>query len=486
MSSPMLVANSANRVMPLPGDLRCPSQAGDADGVGPAFAEFLRSNEPAVGPRPGRSEIAFPDQREGHAEPPRRTDPSRSSPSRPRPVSAESPPEAATANAEQAVAPSREPEKPSSSGTSQSKEDSPDDVEEVPAGETAAAEQIAQLPGDQLPALVPDAPVRLQAADPAALPSDATPAPASSVQGDGAGAAPPAAPAHADAMPPRVPAAVSQLADPVVSISPPVAGLEILDGNPADLPAAAPVATATADAAPILSAASVVASQAQPAAGVPGPSSPTVGPFDRAAGAEAGAPMAICAAGDTSEAGDGAGDTGNPADGGEGDRSGSAPAAAAPTAMAAGRSGSVRSEGATVHPVATQLAAPVVRAAKAGVQRVEIALEPAALGRVDVRLDFSADGRVSAFFVAENRTALDALRADAQTLTRALADAGVDTGSLNFGLRQGAQNNDGGSYPSPSGRASAESSAVGPQPSIVAAAASGPYASSTGRLDIRA
>ena len=197
--------------------------------------------------------------------------------------------------------------------------------------------------------------------------------------------------------------------------------------------------------------------------------------------------MAICAAGDTSEAGDGAGDTGNPADGGEGDRSGSAPAAAAPTAMAAGRSGSVRSEGATVHPVATQLAAPVVRAAKAGVQRVEIALEPAALGRVDVRLDFSADGRVSAFFVAENRTALDALRADAQTLTRALADAGVDTGSLNFGLRQGGQGNDGGGgYPSTSGRAIGEPSVVGPQPSNDAAAASSHFPSSTGRLDIRA
>ena len=195
--------------------------------------------------------------------------------------------------------------------------------------------------------------------------------------------------------------------------------------------------------------------------------------------------MAIGAAGDTGEAGDGAGDTGNPADGGEGDRSGAAPAAA-PTTTAAGRGESVRSEGTTVHSVATQLAAPVVRAAKAGVQRVEIALEPAALGRVDVRLDFSPDGRVSAFFVAENRPALDALRADAQTLTRALADAGVDTGSLNFGLRQGAQGSDGGSYPSTSGRASVQPSAVGPEPSSVAAAASSPYSSSTGRLDIRA
>ena len=180
------------------------------------------------------------------------------------------------------------------------------------------------------------------------------------------------------------------------------------------------------------------------------------------------------------------GDTGNPADGGEGDRSGAAPAAA-PTSMAAGRGESVRGEGAAVHSVATQLAAPVARAAKAGVQRVEIALEPAALGRVDVRLDFSADGRVSAFFIAENRPALDALRADAQTLTRALADAGVDTGSLNFGLRQGAQGNDGGGgYPSTSGRANAEPSAVGPEPSNVAAAAGGRSSSSTGRLDIRA
>lgn len=488
MSSPMLVANSINRVMPLPGDLRCPPQAGDADRAGTAFAEFLRSSESAVGRHADRPEVALSDQREDPADPPRRTNPSRSSPSRHRPASAESPPEIATANAEPAVAPSEGPEKPSSSGTPQATEDGPDNVEEATAGETAGAEQAVQFVGDHPPALVLDTPVRLQAVDLTALPSDATAAPTSSVQGNGAGVPPPAAPAQPEAIPPRVTAAVSQQADPVVSIASiaaPVSGLEILDGNPAGTPAASPVPTATADASTILPGASAVAGQAQQAA-VPGPSSPTVGPVEGTAGADAGAPLAIGAAGDTGEAGDGAGDTGNPADGGEGDRSGAAPAAAAPTTMAAGRGESVRSEGTTVHSVATQLAAPVVRAAKAGVQRVEIALEPAALGRVDVRLDFSPDGRVSAFFVAENRPALDALRADAQTLTRALADAGVDTGSLNFGLRQGAQGNDSGSYPSTSGRASVRPSAVGPEPSNVAATASSPYSSSTGRLDIRA
>lgn len=372
---------------------------------------------------------------------------------------------------------------PSFSGTPQANENGPDTVEEAPAGETADAEQTVQLAGDHPPALVLDAPGRLQAAGLAALPSDATAAPASSVQGNGAGVPPPAAPARPDAMPPRVTAAVSQQADPLVSIAALVPGLEILDGNPAGTLASSPVATATADASTILPGASAVAGQAQQAA-MPGPSSPTVGPVEGTA-ADAGAPMAIGAAGGTGEAGDRAGDTGNPAGGGEGDRSGAAPAAA-PTTMTAGRGEFVRSEGATVHSVATQLAAPVARAAKAGVQRVEIALEPAALGRVDVRLDFSPDGRVSAFFVAENRPALDALRADAQTLTRALADAGVDTGSLNFGLRQGGQGNDGGSYPSTSGRASVEPSVVGSEPSNVAAAASGHYSSSTGRLDIRA
>ena len=316
----MLVANSVNRVMPLPGDLRCcPSRAGDSGRVGTAFADFLLSSDVSVaGCRAGRSEIALADQREGDPEPPRRADPSsssqaRSSPARHRPAAAEQPPETATAIEEPVGAPSGEPEKPSSSGTPAANEDSPDPVEEAPAEETAEGEQTVQLPADYPPAIVLDAPVRLQAADLTALPSAANAAPALSVQGEGAGTPPPApVSASPEVIPPRVATAVSQQADPLVSIAAPVAGLAFPDGSPAGMPAAAPVAMATADALTILPAASAAAGQAQQAAVGSGPASPTVAPFEGAAGAEAGGPVALGAAGDTGEAGDGAGDTGNP------------------------------------------------------------------------------------------------------------------------------------------------------------------------------
>jgi hypothetical protein len=89
-------------------------------------------------------------------------------------------------------------------------------------------------------------------------------------------------------------------------------------------------------------------------------------------------------------------------------------------------------------PVAAQLALHIGKAVKAGLTCVEIALEPASLGRVEVRLDFGRDGSINALFVAETPEALDALRADARTLERTLSEAGLktDSGSLGFSLRE--------------------------------------------------
>ena len=74
-------------------------------------------------------------------------------------------------------------------------------------------------------------------------------------------------------------------------------------------------------------------------------------------------------------------------------------AATAGHAAATGRFEIPRNDAQALHSPTAQLAEPVARAAQTGVQRVEIALEPAALGRVNVRLDFTGDGRMSAFFV---------------------------------------------------------------------------------------
>jgi hypothetical protein len=142
-------------------------------------------------------------------------------------------------------------------------------------------------------------------------------------------------------------------------------------------------------------------------------------------------------------------------------------------------------------PVAAQLGVHIGKAVKAGLTRVEIALEPASLGKVEVRLDFGRDGRISAMFVAETREALDALRADARTLERALSEAGVktDSASLDFSLREhGAGTGDGFRDRSPgSGRRAAIAGAGELEAgATLATEPPAPLSASERRLDIRA
>jgi len=87
---------------------------------------------------------------------------------------------------------------------------------------------------------------------------------------------------------------------------------------------------------------------------------------------------------------------------------------------------------------AGQVAVHVSRALDSGSDSISIRLDPADLGRVDVKLDFGADGRVVATVLAEKPETLSLLQRDSQSLERALAEAGLkaDSGSLNFGLRK--------------------------------------------------
>ena len=171
------------------------------------------------------------------------------------------------------------------------------------------------------------------------------------------------------------------------------------------------------------------------------------------------------------------------ADGAASDPGGN-PAAGGPGhAGVAGTSEASRTKAAAPHPPALQLAEPLVRAARAGIRRVEIALEPAALGHVEVRLDFTGDGRMSALIVADNRAALDALRGDAQALAQALNEAGIDSAGLDFGLRHRESSRDeGGSAVFGHGVVHATAD----EPSPAAAGRTAPAVPATGRLDIRA
>ncbi len=105
-------------------------------------------------------------------------------------------------------------------------------------------------------------------------------------------------------------------------------------------------------------------------------------------------------------------------------------------AAAAPRTGGVRPQ--SLHrSIAEQISVSITRAVRTGVDRIEIQLRPATLGRVEVSLEVARDGRVIAVVSADARETLEMLRSDARGLERALQDAGLktDSGSLSFNLR---------------------------------------------------
>jgi flagellar hook-length control protein FliK len=98
------------------------------------------------------------------------------------------------------------------------------------------------------------------------------------------------------------------------------------------------------------------------------------------------------------------------------------------------------------------LALEIAASIKSGKSRFEIRLDPADLGRIDVRIDIDRNGQVTSHLTVEKPETLSILRQDAPQLQRALDDAGVKTGSggLQFSLRDqssSGQNNGGDSRP---------------------------------------
>ncbi|EGP08654.1 flagellar hook-length control protein [Bradyrhizobiaceae bacterium SG-6C] len=83
------------------------------------------------------------------------------------------------------------------------------------------------------------------------------------------------------------------------------------------------------------------------------------------------------------------------------------------------------------------LAADIALRAAGGNSRFEIRLDPAELGRIDVRLDVDKHGNVTSHLTVERPSTLDMLRNDAPRLQQALEDAGLKTGDsgLQFSLR---------------------------------------------------
>lgn len=90
-----------------------------------------------------------------------------------------------------------------------------------------------------------------------------------------------------------------------------------------------------------------------------------------------------------------------------------------------------------VMPVPHQVAVQVQKAAQDGTDRLSIQLRPLELGRIDIQLDFSAEGTLRARVTADSAQTLDMLQKDAKGLERALEEAGlsVESNGLSFSLR---------------------------------------------------
>jgi len=84
------------------------------------------------------------------------------------------------------------------------------------------------------------------------------------------------------------------------------------------------------------------------------------------------------------------------------------------------------------------VAVEIARQLQNGVSRFQISLNPAELGRIDVRMEMDGSGNVIARLAVERSETLDLLQRDQRALERALADAGLDTNKtdLEFSLQQ--------------------------------------------------
>jgi flagellar hook-length control protein FliK len=84
------------------------------------------------------------------------------------------------------------------------------------------------------------------------------------------------------------------------------------------------------------------------------------------------------------------------------------------------------------------VAVEIATQASAGKQHFEIRLDPAELGRIDVKLEIDSDGNTTTRLVVERAETLELLKRDASQLERALQQAGLKTSdnAMEFSLRQ--------------------------------------------------
>jgi len=84
-----------------------------------------------------------------------------------------------------------------------------------------------------------------------------------------------------------------------------------------------------------------------------------------------------------------------------------------------------------------QISVKIQKAVSQGIDRIRIQLKPAELGRLDIQLEVSQDGRVAAIVNADRPETLEMLRRDARGLQQALQEAGLQMDSTNLSFSPG-------------------------------------------------
>jgi flagellar hook-length control protein FliK len=133
------------------------------------------------------------------------------------------------------------------------------------------------------------------------------------------------------------------------------------------------------------------------------------------------------------------------------------------------------------------LAVEIAASARSGKSRFEIRLDPADLGRIDVRIAVDQNGQVTSHLTVERPETLSMLRQDAPQLQQALNDAGLKTGNggLQFSLRDqssSGQNNGNQNFGNAQRLVVSEDDAV---PAAMAGRSYGRMLGASGGVDIR-
>lgn len=138
--------------------------------------------------------------------------------------------------------------------------------------------------------------------------------------------------------------------------------------------------------------------------------------------------------------------------------------------------------------VTEQISVKITKAMQSGTDRISIQLKPAELGRVDVKMEMTHDGRVMTVVTAEKQDTLDLLRRDSAELQKALADAGLTSGDMEFNLKgqeqQSAQSEGDDKGNSATAEADAEETEADVNDGVMSAWESGIFVN--GKLDMRA